>query len=97
MSFRKDNRGVIRLGDTTDHGGVVITAHQPKDMGRRIACVGDMVRCPRCKGVYPIVEGDPYCKIEGDRVAFHWHNTACGAHLIASVGDAASSPGGQDG
>jgi uncharacterized Zn-binding protein involved in type VI secretion len=86
MSFKKRGLGVIRLGDTTTHGGKVIsTAHHPTDMGKPIACVGDMVECPLCKGVFPIVEGDPECKIQGTPVAFDGHKTACGAALISSV------------
>lgn len=85
MSFHKNGKGVIRLGDTTTHGGEVITAHEPTDMGIPIACVGDMVKCPKCDGVYPIVEGEPDCTIDGDLVAFDGHKTACGAVLITSV------------
>jgi uncharacterized Zn-binding protein involved in type VI secretion len=86
MAFKKKNRGVIRLGDATSHGGKVITtAHTPTDMGKPIACIGDMVVCPKCKGVYPIVEGDPNCTIENAPIAFDGHKTACGAVLISSV------------
>jgi len=86
MSLRRHERGVIRLYDTTDHGGKVVQVkHQPGDMGRPIACIGDLVECPRCLGVYPIIEGDPECTIHGDPVAFEGHKTACGAILISSV------------
>lgn len=85
MPLKRNGKGVIRLGDTTDHGGEVISAHKPTDMGRQIACVGDMVRCPKCKGSYPIVEGDPNCTIEGIPMAFDGHKTECGAALISSV------------
>jgi Uncharacterized conserved protein len=85
MTLKRKGKGVIRLGDATTHGGKVISAHKPTDMGRRIACVGDMVTCPKCKGTYPIVEGDPECAIDGDDVAFDGHKTACGARLISSV------------
>ena len=55
MTFRS-NRGVIRLHDTTDHGGKVISvAHTTAiDMGKPIACVGDQVQCLKCRGTYPI-------------------------------------------
>ena len=86
MSFKKNGKGVIRLHDTTDHGGEVIqVAHTPTDMGRPIACVGDLVKCPKCKGVYPIIEGYSECTIEGIPVAFDGHKTECGAALISSV------------
>jgi uncharacterized Zn-binding protein involved in type VI secretion len=87
MPLKKNDRGVIRLHDTTDHGGEVVTvAHQsPTDMGRPIACVGDLVKCPRCEGIYPIVEGDSEFTVEGIPVAFDGHRTECGARLISSV------------
>ena len=69
MSLKKHNRGVIRLGDSTTHGGKVISvANIPTDMGLPIACVGDMTVCPLCKGSFPIVEGDPECTINAARV-----------------------------
>lgn len=86
MALTKDGRGVIRLGDSTDHGGKVVqVANQPTDMDKPIACVGDMVTCPTCLGTYPIVEGDPNCTINGVSVALDGHKTACGAVLISSV------------
>lgn len=87
MSTIKDNRGVIRLHDTTDHGGKVISVKHTAmtDGGIPIACVGDMVECPKCDGVFPIVEGDAEFTMEGDRVAFDGHKTECGAALISSV------------
>jgi len=86
MTLTKDGRGVIRLGDATDHGGEVITvAHNSTVMAKPIACVGDMVKCPKCKGIYPIVEGDATDTIDGMPVAYQGHKTACGATLISSV------------
>ena len=86
MGLDKNGRKVIHLHDTTDHNGDVIrVAHEPEDMGRPIACIGDMVFCPRCLGTYPIIEGDPAVTIDGVSVAFEGHKTACGAVLISSV------------
>ena len=86
MAFKKQGRGVIRLGDATTHGGRVIqVAHKPKVFGIPIACIGDLTECPKCKGVFPIVEGDSEYKIMGTPVAFDGHKTACGAALISSV------------
>jgi uncharacterized Zn-binding protein involved in type VI secretion len=85
MSFTRNGKGVIRLGDKTDHGGVVVqVAHTSEDMGKPIACVGDQVQCPKCKGTYAIVEGDPDCTIGDTPIAFEGHKTACGASLISS-------------
>lgn len=88
--FFKNSKGrnVIRVTDTTDHGGEVITgATQWTVDGKPIARVGDLVRCPQCLNqTYPIVEGDEMISIEGRRVAFDGHLTACGARLISSLG-----------
>jgi uncharacterized Zn-binding protein involved in type VI secretion len=54
-------------------------------MDKPIACIGDMVQCPRCRRIYPIVEGDPLCTIDDTPIAFEGHKTACGAVLISSV------------
>ncbi|MDE1476301.1 PAAR domain-containing protein [Xenorhabdus bovienii] len=50
-------KAVIRLNDTTDHGGKVITAIDSYVyQGVPIAGKGDLVSCPKCKGVFPVVE-----------------------------------------
>jgi len=86
MALKKDKRRVIHLHDTTDHDGDVIEVkHKPQDAGLPIACIGDMVFCPRCLGKYPIIEGDPEFTIDGDPVALEGHKTACGAKLISKV------------
>jgi uncharacterized Zn-binding protein involved in type VI secretion len=78
-------RGVIRLGDTTSHGGTVISASTTLSvLGQQVACDGDDVFCPRCKGVFKItvVTSDrSHC---GKRVAYHGDKTACGAALVSS-------------
>lgn len=80
-------RGVIRLGDSTNHGGKVITAReQSRVMDRPVACIGDHCTCPM-SGHHDcvIVEGDEAVKIDGRAVAFDGHKTSCGATLISSV------------
>ncbi|AIY42075.1 hypothetical protein LT85_2917 [Collimonas arenae] len=78
---------IIRLGDKTTHGGVVISAssiHTIRGLG--IARVGDMVTCPQSgHGTNPIVEGSPTFTIDGRQVALHGHHTACGCALISSI------------
>ncbi len=52
------SKAVILLGDTTDHGGKVITAIDDcTHNGIPIAGKEDLVECPQCKGVFPIVQG----------------------------------------
>lgn len=76
---------LIVLGDKTSHGGTVITCSPTCDtMGKGWARVGVMVSCPRCKGVFPISQGDPGLVDDGRAVAYHGCKTACGAVLISS-------------
>lgn len=80
-------RAQILLGDTTSHGGVVISGSPTTSIeGRPVARLGDMVTCPICKPhVFPIVEGDVTFTDNYMAVALHGHKTACGATLIASA------------
>jgi len=81
------SRPFILLGDSTSHGGVVISASEFSDCnGKGIARVGDKVTCPR-KGhgsVTVIATGDSTAMIDGRPAARHGDLTACGATLIAS-------------
>jgi len=80
-------RGVIRIGDSTSHGGRVETGRDKSTvMGRAVACVGDRCTCP-VSGHHDcvIVEGDEKVKIDGRAVAFDGHQTSCGAVLISSA------------
>lgn len=81
-------RKVILLGDTTSHGGKVITSsarHFTVD-GKPIVRVGDKCTCPvkGHGGVCTIVEGDSKHTIDGRQVAYEGHKTSCGASLIAT-------------
>jgi uncharacterized Zn-binding protein involved in type VI secretion len=95
---------LIVVGDTTDHGGTVIgsTAFTSTG-GREVARIGDMVACPRCKGVFPISEGDSSLIIDGWPAAFNGCKVSCGATLISSqmltstVPSAGAAPGAGDG
>jgi uncharacterized Zn-binding protein involved in type VI secretion len=74
---------IIVLGDVTDHGGRVITAGTMTDTnGLPWARMGDMVSCPRCKGIYPIAQGDANFIVDGAPVAYAGCEVACGAKLI---------------
>lgn len=74
---------LIRMGDKTSHGGVVIEASQHSDSGGvGIARMGDKVSCPM-HGIAPIVTGDATMIVDGKPVARHGDKTACGAVLIA--------------
>ena len=79
---------VIRLGDSTSHGGKVktVTATHFTVAGIAVARAGDVCSCPipghdNCT----ISEGDPTHTIDGIAVAYDGHKTTCGAVLIASI------------
>ncbi|KVS51674.1 hypothetical protein WK39_27400 [Burkholderia cepacia] len=80
----------IREGDTTSHGGRVLACTSTNMMfGKPVALLGDMVACPKCGGVYPIVDVKVRSMTFGGRpVATEGDKTACGASLIASQGSA---------
>ncbi|AJX18446.1 PAAR domain-containing protein [Burkholderia pseudomallei] len=80
-------RGVIRIGDSTSHGGRVETGREGSTvMGRAVACVGDRCTCPMNGHEHcVIVEGDEDVRIDGRAVAFDGHRTSCGATLVSSI------------
>lgn len=76
---------IIRKGDLTDHGGVVLDGFGGMDLsGQPAAGVGHMVSCRKCKDIFPIIQGSSQYSIEGRAVALHGMKTACCASLIAS-------------
>lgn len=86
----------IREGDTTSHGGRVLACTVTNLVdGKPLALLGDMVSCPRCGGVYPIVSTKPLGMTFGGRpVASDGDRTACGATLIATQSTATAAPTG---
>lgn len=78
-------KDIIRLGDLTTHGGVVLQAFPQTGLnGKPFAGVGHNVSCPLCKGIFPIAEGSSTYTVDGIPVALNGMKTACGAALIAS-------------
>jgi uncharacterized Zn-binding protein involved in type VI secretion len=81
-------KGIIRLGDPTDHGGAVVATTAPHFTvdGIPVARVGDKCSCPkRGHDGCVIVEGDPNYQIGGISVAFDGHHTSCGARLQSTA------------
>lgn len=75
----------IVVGDTTSHGGRVITGDFTTDVnGKAVARVGDMTVCPRCKGTFRIKTGAEDSMFMGQALARHGDTTDCGATLISS-------------
>ncbi|MCD1127450.1 PAAR domain-containing protein [Jinshanibacter sp. LJY008] len=86
-------KGVIRLGDATDHGGKVISASSTMIiMGKGVARVGDLVDCPQSgHGVNKIIEGESTFKDQGVAIALDGHKTECGCTLISSISSVGKS------
>jgi uncharacterized Zn-binding protein involved in type VI secretion len=88
-------QGLIVLGDKTNHGGTVISAAPTTyTHEKRVARLGDMVSCPKCKGVFPIAQGDRSFNVEGAPAAYHGCKTACGATVLSSQGVTTTDPSG---
>ncbi|WP_434526120.1 PAAR domain-containing protein [Photorhabdus asymbiotica] len=79
-------RSVILVGDSTSHGGKVLTGDESCGvLGKQAARVGDAVSCPKCGGNQTIVEGTPgIVGSNGQTYALEGMKTSCGATLIAS-------------
>lgn len=74
---------ICRLGDTSDHGGQIITsASKTLAEGALIARKDDILDCP-LHGPNTIVEHSTKMLVEGKFVARHGDHTACGAALIS--------------
>jgi uncharacterized Zn-binding protein involved in type VI secretion len=82
--MKHQGRGVIRHGDSTTHGGQVITATGCTVFGRTAALAGDMTQCPQCKGEFAISAGGSGARHQGRPYAYNDDETACGAKLITS-------------
>lgn len=89
MATRPTYNGLAQIvvGDTTSHGGVVISGSPTTvwgPSGLPIARVGDQVTCPMCKPhVFKIVEGQSMFTDNHMAIALHGHKIGCGATLIA--------------
>ena len=80
-------KGVIRVGDSTSHGGKVLEGFDGHQIqGKAVALVGAACSCPN-KGHsnVKIAEGNPNHIVNGKAVAFEGHKTSCGATLISSL------------
>lgn len=81
---------VIRLGDSTTHGGTVTDCCSLnfKAAGKPMAVVGDKVMCP-LKGHEncTIATGNARHRIKGKAVAYEGDTTSCGAVLLSTLPD----------
>ncbi|MBR8070464.1 PAAR domain-containing protein [Burkholderia cenocepacia] len=79
---------LIRLGDSTDHDGKVISASKTMRFdGRWVARKGDEVSCPKHPDIKPnlIIDGDESMTDDGVPVARHGYRAMCGCRLISSL------------
>ncbi|EHR3391387.1 PAAR domain-containing protein [Salmonella enterica] len=78
-------KSVILKGDKTSHGGTVQEGFLSLTYANiPVSGIGHLVSCPKCEGIYPIVEGTKSATLNGVQVAVEGMKTACGAILIAS-------------
>jgi uncharacterized Zn-binding protein involved in type VI secretion len=78
-------RDVVRLGDTTNHGGKVVDAASDfTQLGIPVALDGHLVECPKCGGSFPIIATGKMTH-KGKRVAYVGDTTGCGAILMRRV------------
>jgi uncharacterized Zn-binding protein involved in type VI secretion len=85
--------GIIRVGDVTTGGGIVLSGSTAKKFGGiGVARVGDPVMCPIIgHGPTVIAQGRTSYKDNGMPVAFQGHCCACGCVLISSMPAAGAS------
>ncbi|XUW92891.1 PAAR domain-containing protein [Burkholderia sp. M6-3] len=79
---------LIRLNDTTDRGGEVVTASDRMQYGgRRVARRGDHVTSPQHRDVQPnvIIEGDERSPTTAYRLPGRAHHATCGCSFIPSL------------
>ena len=78
---------IVRLGDASSHGGVVISAASKWDCeGAKIARIGDLHSCPiPGHGITPIITGSGKWRCEEAGIARHGDVVGCGATLISGA------------
>jgi uncharacterized Zn-binding protein involved in type VI secretion len=84
--MKHEGRGVIRMGDKTDHGGHVLSASSGTTvMGKLAVLADDMTYCPSCKGKFAVKPDGKGAKYAGKSYAYHDDVTECGARLVTSL------------
>jgi uncharacterized Zn-binding protein involved in type VI secretion len=87
-------RPIICVGDTTTHGGTVLEGFANFEVyGRLASGKGHKVRCPRCKGIFVIIEGAENRTVGDVPLALEGMLTSCGAALVASQRAATAETG----
>lgn len=77
---------VARIGDGSDHGGVIVSSGNTPVEGPKVARVGDLHSCPiPFHGVTPILTGSPRYTEGGQKVARSGSVCGCGAIIIGGA------------
>ena len=81
------SKALVVLGDSTTHGGKVITASSKIIVdGKNVAVVGDRVSCPIAgHGTSQIVEGMPQRTCGGRAVVVDGCQCQCGCRVLSSA------------
>ena len=79
-------RAVVRVGDTTTHGGYVTEtlSGNIEIFGKAVTGIGCIGYCPKCEKEFQIIQGSHRFYFMGREVALEGMYTSCGAQLIAS-------------
>lgn len=83
-------RGIARVGDTSDHGGTILTgAASVLVNGARVARIGDLHSCPRKGHGTTAIVATPLTTVtaEGAQVACVGAVTGCGATIVTGSPD----------
>ena len=73
----------IVVGDPTSSGGKVVTGSPFTAIdGKPVARVTDSATCPKHRGSFPIVDGDPTCLVDGEPAALHGSKLSCGCAVL---------------
>lgn len=85
------SKGFVLLGDSTTHGGQVISASSTMIVnGKKVALMGDQISCPMIgHGINAIVEGSPEWTSDGKAVVVNGCRCTCGCKVISSAPDCA--------
>lgn len=84
----KGTHALATLGSTTECGGEVVTAASPLNIqGRRIACVGDLVRYPDGRETTLVCCAGAALSVDGKPLALVGSLTANGDMIVASLQD----------
>ncbi|EBL8291904.1 PAAR domain-containing protein [Salmonella enterica] len=78
---------VVVLGDSTSHGGKVISASSTLDIsGKKAMLLNDLVSCP-AHGNNPVIECDASYDESGKGIVVHGCKSACGSVVYAGRAD----------